>query len=158
MLTNVAGKLAEIAQRYEWHNRRQKNRPSIMRLRMRQIERLIGDRYGSSLPDSEAGRTLVRIAINHLSAFPFPERQIVGWLGRWAPWWDGDTQPKWRPWIADELAGALNVIAEERWRLKLWTIGAIDCPKAERLRRRRKKAKLRERARRAKKRSQACAV
>ena len=154
---DVAGKHAEIARRYAWQARA-RGKPGIPVLRIREIERLAQSRYGNVLPDNDAGRAFVRVAANHLSAFVEPELRIIGWLTRWAPWWTGDTRPRFKRWRADPLARLLNVTAEERWRLHLWTIGAINCSKADRERLGRQKAMVRERDRRAAKKRSACAV
>ena len=155
--TDVRAKHAEIERRYAWHNRQHGGRPSITTLRIAQLERLATSRYGTVLPDNDTGRAFVRIAINHLSEFATAKLRIASWLRRWAPWC-GDRRPERRMWKADTLARVLNVTAEERWRLELWTIGAIDCSKAQRARLRREKAAVRERNRRAAKKQSACAV
>jgi hypothetical protein len=98
--------------------RRQGKRPSIATLRVCELNRLFYTRYSHHLPDDDAGREDVAIMVNHLVM------------------------------LADTLAKALNLTDAERTRLKIRTIGAVDCTKAEREARRRECKRLAKEAKR----------
>lgn len=144
----------EIARRY---NRGQKREPfSVAAVRVAELTRLFASRYGRQLPDDDSGRDDAFVMVNHLSLRPHAERRIPLWLGLWAPWMGEDeinaliarVIAKPIRWRADKLARRLNLFEQERQKLVITTIGAVDVDKAARLARRREKARLRQKQQR----------
>jgi hypothetical protein len=93
---------------------------------------------------------------SHLAKRPEAERRIPAWLSLWAPWLTAEevadlttgTISKPLRWRADKLAWRLRLTEDERRRLRITTIGAIDLTKAQRLARRRLHKRLYKEARR----------
>jgi hypothetical protein len=146
-----------------WRDRQRKRRrgprsnPKTY-IRIRELECIFADRYGAVLPNDDAGHDDIFVMANHLAHLDAPDRRIVTWLRRWAPW-HGDDQtdeliemvvPRPMKWRADALAQRIGLDYATRTRLGITTIGAIDCGKAKRAALRKKRAAARERARRAK--------
>jgi hypothetical protein len=123
--------------------------------RVRQLERIIIYRHGERLPDDDDGRDLLRVVAHHLAQIG-PGR-IRPWALQWMPTITAaeladlidQAGAGWR-WGADELAHEIGLDDATRKRLRITTIGAIDCSKIQRVRRRKRKAKAAARARRAK--------
>jgi hypothetical protein len=152
----------------KWFSTKQKSgkrrRPSPMQLvglRMRDLCILFRSRYGGMtlLPDDDAGRDDLFVAVNHLACLAHPRKHIEDWLDTWAPWLTraeqrevvGAALTNPQRWKADALAWRLRLTKEQRRMLGITTIGAIDESKALRAKRRRQKERERkERARRAK--------
>jgi hypothetical protein len=149
-----AARHAEIARRYETKSEREP--VSIAVLRIAELRRLLLSRYGTVLPDDDAGRDDALIMAHHLAKRPEARRNIGLWLGLWAPWMSateadafiGRVLAKPLRWRADKLAMRLNLNQVERQRLRIVTIGACDVLKAERTARRKAKARQRDEARR----------
>ena len=132
-----------------------KARPKVNRLpiRVSNSKRLLADKYGSHLPDTEDARHDLLPHVHHLVLLRGPERarcealrllpelteaEIAGMI-RDACWWEDD-----------ELGVYLDLTDADRTRLKITTIGACDCLRAERLKRRKRNRRDADRARRAK--------
>lgn len=134
----------------------------IVALRITDLSTLFRSRWGTVLPDDDAGRDDIRLAVDHLAALAHPARAITKWLETWAPWLTlgehrqiiADGIANQRHWKADALAWRLRLTREERTMLGITTIGAIDHGKAAR----KKLRKEKERARQAAKRRAAGAV
>lgn len=134
----------------------------IVALRISDLSTLFRSRYGVVLPDDDAGRDDIRLAVDHLAALSHPAKAITRWLETWAPWLTlaehrqviADGIANQRHWKADALAWRLRLTREERTMLGITTIGAIDMAKAARTKRRRD----RDRARKAAKRKAAGAI
>lgn len=131
----------------------------LVALRMRDLARLYRSRYGITLPDDDAGRDDLKVALNHLACLAHPRGHIANWIEVWAPWLTAAEQreivqpilanPK--RWKADALAWLMRLKKDERAMLGITTIGAIDENKAARTKRRRKLDRQRkENVRRAK--------
>jgi hypothetical protein len=142
-MSSAAARHAEIARRYE---RKTEREPvSMAALRIAELRRLFTARYGLVLPDDDAGRDDALIMANHLARRPEPERRIPAWLSLWAPWMAADeiaaitarVIAKPLRWRADRLAVRLHLTEDERRRLRITTIGAIDLTKEQRKARRR---------------------
>jgi hypothetical protein len=126
-------------------------------IRIRELERLFFDRYGAMLPNDDAGLDDIFVMANHLAQLAEPDQRITAWLRRWAPWHgEGSTvalirsvTPKPLKWRADVLARQLGLDYATRMRLRITTIGAIDCGKAKRAALRRKRNNAAKRASRA---------
>jgi hypothetical protein len=137
--------------------RRRSGRPSIATLRVAELNRLFNDRYrGGLLPDDDDGRDSLEIMIDHLAMVADPYSRIEQWARRWAPWLDRAELERLaakavaRPirWTADKLAARLNLHIEERDRLKINTIGAVDLNAEQRKVRRRKRDRIAKQAKR----------
>lgn len=124
-------------------------------LRLGDLSRVFRSRYGGvRLPDDDAGRDDIRLAVDHLASLPHPAKAIVRWLETWAPWLTlaehrqiiADGIANQRNWKADALAWRLRLTKEERRMLGITTIGAIDEGKAARTKRRRDRDRERKAA------------
>lgn len=128
----------------------------LVALRLHDLARIFRHRYGVTLPDDDAGRDDLTVAINHLASLARPRRHIANWIGLWAPWLPAGEMQEMvgaalanpQHWKADALAWRLRLTKEERRMLGVTTIGAIDENRAARIKRRRqvereRKARLR---------------
>lgn len=128
----------------------------IAALRLNDLARLFRARYGITLPDDDAGRDDLLVAVNHLASLAHPRQRIANWLGLWAPWMTlaecetitATAIMHQQHWTADQLAWRLRLTDADRTTLAITTIGAIDCSKRARTIRRKAKARERERLRR----------
>lgn len=126
----------------------------IASLRLNDLARLFRARYGVTLPDDDAGRDDMMVAVNHLASLAHPKGRISKWLGLWTPWLTiaerdriiGEAILEQHHWTADQLAWRLRLTDADRATLGITTIGAIDCSKRERTQRRKAKAKERVKA------------
>jgi hypothetical protein len=155
----------ETPQQIAWHRdiaakyaRRQKRSNHFLaRLRIGELVRLFKDRYRSDqLPDDDAGRPDLRLLLDHAAQIgPEIARQ---WAMKLMPSLDDDDSlddllkevGTGRRWDADDLARAVGLEDARRARLRIKTIGATDCGKAQRLTRRKRNRNAADRARRAK--------
>lgn len=123
----------------------------IAALRLNDLNRLFRARYGVTLPDDDAGRDDMMVAVNHLTSLRHPLERIDNWLALWCPWITlkernaiaGDAMIHPHHWTADQLAWRLRLTDADRTALAITTIGAIDCSKRERTKRRKAKSKER---------------
>lgn len=117
----------------------------IVALRIADLSTIFRSRWGITLPDDDAGRDDIKLAVDHLAALAHPARAITRWLETWAPWLTlaehrqiiADGIANQRHWKADALAWRLRLTKEERTMLGITTIGAIDHGKAARTKKRR---------------------
>lgn len=131
--------------------RRRSSPRQLVALRLRDLAKLFRGRYGTQLPDDDAGRDDLYVAVNHLACLPHPQKAIANWLEVWAPWLTvrehheivGSALICPQRWKADELAWRLHLNAADRAALGITTIGAIDENRSARLRRRKTSAKER---------------
>jgi hypothetical protein len=125
-------------------------------IRIRQMERFFAFVHGAErLPDDDEGRTHLRVMAHHLAQIG-PGR-IQPWVSKWMSTLPAaeldeliDQAGTGWFWGADELAHEIGLDDAIRTRLKITTIGAVDCDKVQRERRRKRKGKTAARARRAK--------
>lgn len=131
----------------------------LVTLRLNDLARLFRSRYGIELPNDDAGREDLVIAINHLACLPHPQARIAKWIEIWTPWLTAKEQRELVPpilaypqrWKADALAWRLRLTMEQRTMLGITTIGAFDMNRSARIKRRRKLDRERKsRARRSK--------
>jgi hypothetical protein len=115
------------------------------RLRVRGMEHFFRARYGQDrLPDDATGRRHLRLVADHLAQIN--PHLIRIWAAKWAPWLTADDLDELiarvgigKRWKADPLARELGLTDAERTATKNWTIGAVDCTKAQRAARRKRK-------------------
>jgi hypothetical protein len=147
------------AQHREIARRHRRRRGSLKtNVRVRQLERVFVDRYGPVLPDDDAGRDDVYVIANHLAHRPDAAQRIRVWVRLWAPWMSdieideliAMVVPSPMKWKADPLAERIGLDDATRTRLGITIIGAVDCKKAKRARRRKERDAARHKALRAK--------
>jgi hypothetical protein len=133
-----------------------KQRVAFRRLTVRQITRVLRDRYGTVLPDDDAGRDDLRLILGYLAHLPNGTTKVEHFIDLWAPWCAlGERELELReahlkppPRLsADQLAERLGVTMELRTRLALTVIGAIDCDKQSRAARRKERRRIEARER-----------
>jgi hypothetical protein len=143
----------EIARR---HRRRCKDGTALIpRLRIAELQRIFVFNYGARcLPDDDAGRADLRLMADHLAQID--PRLIRPWAAAWMPTLTPaeldalvEQVGSGRRWKADALARELGLNDATRTRLKIKTIGAVDCGKSKRMNRRCRKRIAADRARRA---------
>lgn len=153
----VAARLWEIKRRYASKAKVGKRTRSMAAIRLAELTRWLHDTNGAGveLEPSEQSILIVRIFAHHMGALPDMPRRVTGWIERYAPWVSlagrevliSEVAAKPLKWSADVLAWKLGLKDEQRARLKIRTIGAIDCSKEQRAERRKAKRKERDAAR-----------
>ena len=144
----------------KWFSTRQKGKRKggrrspmqLVGLRLRDLARLFRARYGTTLPDDDAGRDDMLVALHHLVRLRGHSGQAERWIEIWAPWLPvgerdtiiADVTAEPEVWTADELAVRLRLTMEERTMLGITTIGAVDQTRAERREARRQKDRQRK--------------
>jgi len=154
----------EIKQRYERHSKVGKRTRSMAAIRLAELTRWLHDthRAGVELEPSRDALMIAEIFAHHIAALANPERRITQWLAFYAPTIPPQEQERLignaigKPihWSADKLAWKLRLTDEQRTRLKIKTIGAIDCNADQRKERRKREHAERQRKLRASKRAQ----
>lgn len=114
--------------------------------RVSDLTTLFGHRYGRNgqLPEGDEGYQAARVMVHHIGRLKHGQRRMSDWLLRCAPWMSpreherllSEVEECPLKWSADKLAWKLRVTQLERDNLGITTIGAIDMPKAERIKRR----------------------
>lgn len=132
-------------------------------IRIAELMRWLEDTFGAGveLEPSAQAETIIRIFAHHFLCLPSGPRRLSDWYRTYCPWLalrDREyliSEATHCPlkWSADKLAWKLRLTDEQRGRLKITTIGAIDCNKDQRKERDRKRRAEREKARRAAKRA-----
>jgi hypothetical protein len=154
----IAARKFEIARRYSRKAQVGKRTRPMAAIRLAELTRWLDDTHGQGveLEPSDASITIVRIFAHHLGALPDCPRRITSWCAIYAPWISprdlerlisAVTQCPLK-WSADKLAWKIRLTDATRSRLKITTIGAIDCSKEQRAQRRAKAKAERERNRR----------
>ena len=126
-------------------------------LRLHDLARLFRARYGIELPNDDAGRDDMMVAVNHLASLAHPKKRINDWLDLWCPWLSRSESATiiakaivhQQHWTADQLAWRFNLLDEDRTYLGITTIGAVDCNKQQRIKRRKERQKANAKAWRA---------
>jgi hypothetical protein len=163
-LSTVKAKHIEIDRRYAWHARQRNGatkltRTQLMtRIRLRELERIFQRRYGRFLPDDDAGRDDLVLAAHHVAHLGGDVLgHVIAWARAWAPWMSQGEARQIADRVADDpqkftadvLAWRLRLSMVERTELKVTTIGAFDCSKADRAEERRRKNNEAKRIKRA---------
>src|SRR5438034_10355696 len=148
---------SEIARRYGRNNQKRGRRcPSIAAFRIRDLQNFFADKYGATMPDDDGASDDLLVLLHHVAHLGDP-RALRVYAARWCPWLchgefaamiaEIDCTPlRWR---ADSLARRIGLDDATRTRLGITTIGAIDCTKAQRTKRRKRRNTAAHRARRA---------
>ena len=113
----------------------------ITTLRLHDLARLFRARWGLTLPNDDAGRDDMMVAVNHLASLTEPLKRIDHWLELWCPWITLAERNKIaaaallypQRWKADQLAWRLRLTYADRTALGITTIGAIDVPRRDRI-------------------------
>lgn len=131
-------------------------------IRLAELTRWLDDTHGAGveLEACEESIGLIRIMAHHMAGLPDMPRRVTAWLDRYAPWLSLASRERLisecagcpLKWSADKLAWKIRLTDAQRSRLKIRTIGAIDCSKEQRAERQRQRRAEAERARRAAKR------
>jgi hypothetical protein len=132
----------EIKLRYQRKSAVGKRTKSMAAIRLAELTRWYDDTYGAGC-ELEPGPDAVRIAeifAHHLAGLANAEQRISEWIAYYAP----SIPPRERQilianatgkpihWSADKLAWRIRLTMEQRTRLKITTIGAIDCNREQR--------------------------
>lgn len=133
-------------------------------IRLAELTRWLHDTNGAGVELEPAERSIeiARLFAHHMGALPDAPRRIMAWLLEYVPWLPHlererlISQVTQCPikWSADKLAWKLRLNDETRTRLKIRTIGAIDCTKEQRAERRKREHAERQKRLRAAKRAQ----
>jgi hypothetical protein len=131
-----------------------KPRITIGALRLYEIERVFADRFGGrAFPNTVAGKEALRIAAEQVVLLN-TATVAVGWLRSVAPWVEepaalvAAVSHSARRLSADELAWRIGLRWADRQRLKIRTIGAVDCNAIQRKARRKAADRASKEARR----------
>lgn len=137
----VAARKRAIARRYAELKRKKLGPLSMAAIRASELTRLYQDIWPTKqLPDDDQGEMAARVMANHLAKLRDAPRRIDRWLDRWMTGLSlvsherliNDVLECPLRYSADKLAWKFKVTAEQRTRLRLRTIGAIDQTRAER--------------------------
>lgn len=156
----------EIKHRYRRKARaRPRTAPQIATLRLNDLARLFRARYGFTLPDDDAGRDDLHVALCHIAMLAKSRDRMARYCEVWAPWLTLSearqvidralTNPE--RWKADQLAWRMRLTAADRATLGITTIGAVDLGKAGRTRLRKLRSRARSKARRERLKAEAAA-
>jgi hypothetical protein len=159
----VAALKWEIARRYARKAKVGKRTRSMAAIRLAELTRWLHDTHGAGveLEPGPAALMIAEIFAHHMAALANPERRIAQWLAFYAPSIPpleqerliGNATGKPIHWSADKLGWKIRLRDEQRTRLKIRTIGAIDCNREQREARRRANRRERDAARYLKRRS-----
>ena len=150
----------EIDFRYKRNARKvaKRNRSRGMAaIRLSELTRWLDDQYGQGveLEATQSSYMIVRIFAHHLGALPDTARRITRWVDTYAPWISPRDLERLitevidcpLKWTADKLAWKIKLTDASRTRLRIRTIGAIDCNREQRELRRKARRKERDAAR-----------
>jgi len=154
----------EIKQRYARRSKVGKRTRSMAAIRLAELTRWIEDTHGAGC-ELKPGPDAVRVAevfVHHLACLAKAEQRISEWLSFYAPSIPprerqhliGNAISKPIHWSADKLAWRIRLTDEQRTRLKIRTIGAIDVSREQRAVRRRAASRERSKAYREAKRAE----
>ncbi|KRR11527.1 hypothetical protein [Bradyrhizobium valentinum] len=115
--------------------------------RIKDLRRVLTDRWGPRLPNNETGRVLLAIVIDHalLIARDLAERmalQLLPEISDAEIAYMIDKAGDGRMWGPQALANAIGLTEATRVRLQVTTIGATDCTTSQRRNRNLKRRRL----------------
>lgn len=159
----IAAKRWEIKRRYSRKAQVGKRTRSMAAIRLAQLTRWLDDTFGAGveLEPSEQSIRIAKIFVHHMGSLPDTPRRVQAWIDRYTPWLTlasrevliAEVMQCPLKWSADKLAWKIGLKDEQRTRLKITTIGAIDCTKEQRAERQRQRRARAERDRRTAKRN-----
>jgi hypothetical protein len=159
----IAARKWEIRRRYSRKAKVGKRTRSMAAIRLADLTKWYNDVHGAGaeLEPCERSIEIVRIFAHHMGGLPDAPRRILTWLMAYAPWLEHIERERLisqvtqcpLKWSADKLAWKIRLTDEQRTKLKITTIGAIDCNREQRKERDRLRRAEREKARRAAKRA-----
>jgi len=142
----IAARKWEIRRRYSTKAKVGKRTRSMAAIRLADLTRWYNDVHGAGaeLEPSERSIEIIRIFAHHMGALPDAPRRIMSWLLSYAPWLEHIERERLISqvvqcpikWSADKLAWKIRLSDDQRTKLKITTIGAIDCSKEQRAQRR----------------------
>lgn len=160
----IAARKWEIKRRYSRKAKVGKRTRSMAAIRLAELTRWLDDTNGQGveLEPAEQSIATVRIFAHHMGGLPDAPRRITAWIDRYASWLDlasrevliGEVTACPLKWSADKLAWKIRLTDDQRTRLKIRTIGAIDCNAEQRKERRKTEHAARQKRIRAAKRAQ----
>lgn len=155
----VAARQWEIKRRYERKSKVTRRGRSMASIRLAELTRWLDDTFGAGaeLDPSEQSVLIARIFAHHMGSLPDMPRRVKAWIDRYTPWLTlasqevliAEVASKPLKWSADKLAWKIRLTDQQRTRLKITTIGAIDCTTAQRAERRKQRNAERNKLRRA---------
>lgn len=142
----IAARKWEIAKRYAHHAKVGKRTRSMAAIRLAELTRWLDDVHGAGveLDASEQSIQVARIFAHHMGSLPDTARRVQAWIDRYTPWLSLASRERLiaevagcpLKWSADKLAWKLRLTDQQRTRLKITTIGAVDCSREQRAQRR----------------------
>lgn len=131
-----------------------------IRVRIRDLTKVIRWRCGRALPDDDAGREYLSTMLDHFASLSDGRKRSENFAEIWAPWIEADDLNKLieasfqapRRWTADDLGRSLNLTEDERHELGVTTVAPADLSLQERAELRRQRRAEAARARRARER------
>lgn len=160
----IAARQWEIKRRYSRKVKVGKRTRSMAAIRLAELTRWLDDTCGAGaeLDPSDQSVLIARIFAHHMAALPDTPRRVTVWCSTYAPWISprdlerliSEVTDCPIKWTADKLAWKLKLTDATRSRLKIRTIGAIDCNADQRKERRKIAHAERQRRLRASKRAQ----
>jgi hypothetical protein len=160
----IAARRWEIKRRYSSKSKVGKRTRSMAAIRLAELTRWLEDTHGAGteLEPSDRSIDIARIFAHHMGGLRDAPRRISSWVSDYAPWFSHIAKERLisevtscpLKWSADKLAWKIRLTDEQRSRLKIRTIGAIDVTKEQRAERRKQDHAARQRRLRAAKRAQ----
>jgi len=160
----VAAQKLDIKRRYEHHPKVGKRTRSMAALRIADLTRWLDDAIGQGveLEPCQPSADLARIFVHHFVVLADGNRKAADWLAAYCPWIDRRdrehmiTEANHCPlkWSADKMAWKIGLKDEQRSRLKITTIGAVDCSREQRMKRRKARQAELQKALRARRKAQ----
>lgn len=128
----------------------------IASLRVSELRRLFDDRYPAGIPDDDAGRDDVELMLCHMVQLRDAPFAIDNFIAAKAPWLTlaeleavkQRVSTSGHLFTADQLAARLSLTFDDRRRLGITTIGAVDKSASQRAEIQREKHREREKRRR----------
>ncbi len=158
----IKAHLWEIKRRYSSKAKVGKRTRSMAAIRLSELTRWLDDTHGAGaeLQANDESIRLARIFAHHMAALPDTARRVQAWIDHYAPWLTlasrevliSEVMQCPLKWSADKLAWKIGLKDEQRTRLRITTIGAVDCTREQRAERRKKRRAELMRALRAKRR------
>lgn len=134
----------------------------IEAVRVRELSRIYLHRWGTTLPDDDAGRDDATLYLAHVTHLRNGQQRACNFLDLFCPWMGKDEREVLLAdaargggifWSADDLAAKLGLTYAERTARAITTIGSIDVDKDGRARLRAERKRKRELERRQSKRA-----